>query len=121
MEFEITGLDHVQLAIPPGREGDAERFYSGLLGFERVPKPPPLAARGGCWFVRGTVKLHLGIDPEFRPARKVHPGLLVAGFDALCARLEAAGVAVRPDNELPGVRRCYAEDPFGNTLELIER
>ncbi len=121
MEFEITGLDHVQLAIPPGRESEAERFYSGLLGFERIPKPPPVALRGGCWFVKGTVKLHLGVEREFRPARKVHPGLLVAGLDALCARLEASGVAVRPDNELPGVRRCYVEDPFGNTIELIER
>ena len=120
MEFEIIAVDHVQLAMPPGREADAEAFYCGLLAFERVPKPPPLAKRGGSWFVRGPVKLHLGIDAEFRPVRKAHPGLTVVGFDALCSKLQASGVAVRPDNDLPGVRRCYIEDPFGNTIELIE-
>ncbi len=107
--------------MPPGGEADAERFYSGLLGFERVPKPAPLAARGGCWFIKGPMKLHLGTDPQFRPVRKVHPAFVVNGFDALCAALTASGVAIRPDNELPGVRRCYIEDPFGNSVEIIER
>jgi catechol 2,3-dioxygenase-like lactoylglutathione lyase family enzyme len=120
LTIEITGLDHVQLVMPPGSETEAERFYCGLLGFERVPKPPPLAKRGGCWFVKGGVKLHMGIDSDFRPVRKAHPALLVSGFDALCARLEASGVAVRPDTDLPGARRCYVEDPFGNSIALIQ-
>jgi catechol 2,3-dioxygenase-like lactoylglutathione lyase family enzyme len=121
LSVAITSFDHVQLAMPPGREAEAEAFYCGLLGFERVPKPPPVAKRGGCWFVSGPVKLHMGIDAEFRPVRKAHPGLIVDGFDALCSKLEASGVTVRPDTTLPGVRRCYVEDPFGNSIELIER
>jgi catechol 2,3-dioxygenase-like lactoylglutathione lyase family enzyme len=120
LEFEITALDHVQLAMPPGREADAEHFYCDLLGFERIPKPPPVAKRGGCWFIKGPVKLHMGTDAEFRPVRKAHPGLVVTGFDGLCAKLEASGVALRPDTDLPGVRRCYVEDPFGNSIELIQ-
>jgi hypothetical protein len=85
LEFEITALDHVQLAMPPGREADAEHFYCDLLGFERIPKPPPVAKRGGCWFIKGPVKLHMGTDAEFRPVRKAHPGLVGTGFDGLCA------------------------------------
>ena len=122
MDFAITGLDHVQLAMPPGADAEkqAERFYCSLLGFERVPKPPALAKRGGCWFIQGPVKLHLGIDAEFRPVRKAHPALVIRGFDALRVKLEASGVAVRPDTDLPGTRRCYIDDPFGNTIELIQ-
>ena len=106
MGFEIVRLDHVQLAMPPGREAEAEAFYSGLLGLERVPKPEPLAARGGCWFVRGAVAVHLGVEEDFRPARKAHPALVVRDLAALEAALAAAGVPVRanPDSE-PGPGR----------------
>ena len=110
-------LDHVQLAMPPGQEETAERFYCGVLGLTRVPKPPALAARGGCWFVDpdGGAHVHLGVEAEFRPARKAHPAFVVEDLDAVVAR---AG-AVRWDDELPGVRRCYVDDPFGNRIELI--
>ena len=120
LNFKIIALDHVQLVMPPQRESDAERFYVGLLGFERVPKPPALAARGGCWFQAEGVQIHLGVEQDFRPAKKAHPALIVRGLDALCTRLQSAGVAVRPNDELPGVRRCFVEDPFGNRIELIE-
>jgi catechol 2,3-dioxygenase-like lactoylglutathione lyase family enzyme len=119
MPFKVVALDHVQLAMPSGREAEAERFYC-LLGFERVPKPPSLAVRGGCWFRAGSVQLHLGVEQDFRAAKKAHPALVVAGLDDLCAALEAAGVMVRPDEELPGIRRCYVDDPFGNRIELIQ-
>ena len=119
MGFEIVRLDHVQLAMPAGREAEAEAFYSGLLGLERVPKPEPLAARGGCWFGRGEVAVHLGVEKDFRPARKAHPALVVRDLPALDAALGAAGVSVRanPDSE-PG-RGAYVEDPFGNRIELM--
>jgi catechol 2,3-dioxygenase-like lactoylglutathione lyase family enzyme len=119
MDYEIQALDHVQLAMPKGGEADAERFYCGLLGFERVPKPEPLASRGGCWFRRGAVQVHLGVENDFRPAQKAHPAFIVSGFDALCARLTEAGHLVRRDQELPGVRRCHVDDVFGNRIELI--
>ena len=119
MPPRVIALDHVQLAMPPGREPEAEAFYSGLLGLTRQPKPAPLAVRGGCWFSNGSVALHLGVEPEFRPARKAHPALVVDDLDALTVALEAAGRDVRPDTELTGVRRCYVDDPFGNRLELI--
>jgi catechol 2,3-dioxygenase-like lactoylglutathione lyase family enzyme len=120
MDFKIIALDHVQLAMPPQRESEAERFYVGLLGFERVPKPAPLEAQGGCWFRTGGVQLHLGIEQDFRPAKKAHPALIVSGLDALCAKLQSSGIAVRPDEQLPGVHRCYVDDPFGNRIELIQ-
>lgn len=119
-EFEIARIDHVQLAMPPGGEAKAEQFYSGLLGLERVPKPAALAVRGGCWFQKGTIQIHLGAEADFRPARKAHPALMVRGFDALCDKLRKAGVPLRPDGEIPGVRRCHIDDPFGNRIELIE-
>jgi catechol 2,3-dioxygenase-like lactoylglutathione lyase family enzyme len=116
----LLALDHVQLAMPVGGEDRAEAFYAGLLGLVRQPKPDRLAARGGCWFSAGAVALHLGVDPEFRPARKAHPALVVQDLDTLVDRMAAAGVTVRPDEDLPGVRRCYVDDPFGNRIELID-
>jgi catechol 2,3-dioxygenase-like lactoylglutathione lyase family enzyme len=115
----ITGLDHVQLAMPAGREADADSFYRDLLGFDVVPKPPPLAARGGRWYRAGHIQLHLGVDDEFRPAKKAHPALLVDHIDELAARLEAAGVVPRWEDDQPGMRHCYVDDPFGNRIELI--
>lgn len=119
-KFEVVSLDHVQLAMPAGGEADAERFYSGFLGLERVPKPNALALRGGCWFRKGSAQLHLGVEAEFRPAKKAHPALVVEGYEALLTKLREAGVEIRPSDELPGVRRCHIDDPFGNRLELIE-
>ncbi len=120
MGFRLLGLDLVQLAMPRGEEDLAERFYCGQLGLERLPKPQPLAARGGCWFSNGPVVLHLGVEDEFRAARKAHPALVVDDLGALRAQLESAGYDVRPDDELPGVERCYVDDPFGNRIELIQ-
>lgn len=116
----ITGIDHVQLAMPAGREALARAFYAGLLGLPEVPKPPLLAARGGCWFESDRVKLHLGVEADFRPARKAHPALLVDDLEALAALLQAAGHGFTPDDEQDGTRRGYADDPFGNRIELIQ-
>ena len=120
MGHRLLAIDHVQLAMPPGGEGEARSFYSGLLGLDEQSKPAPLAARGGCWFSNGDIAVHLGVDEDFRPARKAHPALRVQGFASLGAVLEAAGHPVRPDHAIPGVQRCYVDDPFGNRIELIE-
>ncbi len=119
MGFEIVRLDHVQLAMPAGREAEAEAFYSGLLGLERVQKPEPLAARGGCWFSRGAVAVHLGVEEDFRPARKAHPALVVRDLPSLEAVLAAAGVPVRPNPDSEPGRGAYVDDPFGNRIELM--
>jgi catechol 2,3-dioxygenase-like lactoylglutathione lyase family enzyme len=103
--------------MPVGGEERAREFFVGLLGMEEVPKPAALAARGGCWFEAGGVRLHLGAEVDFRPARKAHPALLVHGLDEL---VRAAGLVVRWDDEIPGVHRCHADDPFGNRIELVE-
>ena len=118
--MSIRRIDHVQLAMPRGQETDAVRFYEGLLGIPRVPKPPHLEARGGCWFERGELKVHLGVDEQFRPAKKAHPALLVDGLAALVDRLRAAGVTIAADEPLPGYERVYVDDPFGNRIELLE-
>ncbi len=119
MGFEIVRLDHVQLAMPPGREDEAEAFYAGLLGLARVPKPEPLAARGGCWFTSGSTVVHLGVEEDFRPARKAHPAFVVRGLPALITALEAAGAAVRPNPDAEPGAGAYVDDPFGNRIELI--
>jgi catechol 2,3-dioxygenase-like lactoylglutathione lyase family enzyme len=115
----ILGIDHVQLAAPPGCEAAARAFYGALLGLTEQPKPASLAARGGVWFAAGAQALHIGVEQPFQPARKAHPALLVRGLDALVARLIAADHAVTWDDALPGVRRCYVTDPWNNRLELI--
>jgi catechol 2,3-dioxygenase-like lactoylglutathione lyase family enzyme len=119
MGYEIVGLDHVQLAMPTGREADAEAFYAGLLGFTRQPKPEPMASRGGCWFVRGQVAVHLGVEEDFRPAKKAHPALVVRDLPGLEAALRAAGWPVRPNPDQPLGTGSYVDDPFGNRIELI--
>ena len=119
--MSILGYDHVQLAMPKGGEDVARRFYAGVLGLEEVPKPPDLASRGGVWFKSGALHLHLGIDPEFRPARKAHPALLVRDIAGYRARAEAQGSRIVDDDPLPGYRRIFLDDPFGNRLELMEK
>jgi catechol 2,3-dioxygenase-like lactoylglutathione lyase family enzyme len=116
----ITGIDHVQLAMPSGAENTARSFYAGVLGFEEVEKPPALAGRGGCWFEQGGVALHLGVEESFAPARKAHPAFRVSDLDAAERLLKAAGAPIVPDASCPGVRRIYTADPFGNRIELIE-
>ena len=117
--MRIVAIEHVQLAMPPGGEADARAFYAGLLGIAEVPKPPELAKRGGVWFEDGALKIHLGVEADFRPARKAHPALLVRDLRALVERLRAAGVDVR-DEPFEGHDRVYVADPFGNRLELLE-
>lgn len=116
----FTAIDHVQLAMPAGEEDRARGFYRGLLGMEEVSKPPESAKRGGCWFASRSVQIHLGIEEDFRPAKKAHPALRCRDFDALIARLRGAGLAAKEDASIPGVRRCHISDPFGNRIELIE-
>jgi catechol 2,3-dioxygenase-like lactoylglutathione lyase family enzyme len=118
--MRILGIHHVQLAMPPGQEARAREFYVDVLGLVEVPKPPDLARRGGAWFELGPARVHLGVEPGFRPAKKAHPGLLVEDLPELIARLERAGYPVARDNPLEGHDRAYVDDPFGNRIELIE-
>lgn len=116
----ILALDHVQLAIPAGGEDAARAFWAGLLGMKEVPKPPQLS-QSGCWFVGGSLNLHLGVDPDFRPATKAHPALLVDDLAGLKSALEARGHVTRDDKPVDGYRRFFADDPFGNRLEFMQR
>ncbi len=120
MGFGFGGLHHVQLAIPAGGEDVAREFYGGVLGMSEVVKPEVLKARGGCWFRGGGWEVHLGVEPEFVPARKAHPGVLVHGLDALADALTGAGRSVEWDPHFPGHRRLYAHDDHGNRLEFLE-
>ncbi|HEX4864106.1 MAG TPA: VOC family protein [Acidimicrobiales bacterium] len=119
-EWTFQMIDHVQLAMPEGGEEKAEWFYRDVLGLAVLPKPPAMAARGGRWFERGAVKIHLGVEDDFRPARKAHPAIVVANFDALLARLQSAGVQFRPADDGPGARRGHIDDCFGNRIEIID-
>lgn len=111
----VSGIDHVQVAAPPGAEDAARGFYGDWLGMPEVPKPPRLAARGGVWFACGGQQLHVGVEEGFTPAGKAHPALLVRDLDALVAGREVQW----DDDTIPGVRRCYVADPFGNRVELV--
>jgi catechol 2,3-dioxygenase-like lactoylglutathione lyase family enzyme len=116
----VQRLDHVQLAMPPGGEDRAREFYHGVLGIPEIPKPADMAKRGGCWFERGELKVHLGVEQQFRPARKAHPGFLVSDLSALVARIRAAGCLLTDDQSLPDYYRVFVADPFGNRIELME-
>lgn len=116
----FIALDHVQLAMPPGEENNARAFYCGVLGMKEISKPPELAKRGGCWFVSGKVQIHLGVEEEFRPARKAHPALRCSDFETLTLRLKESGVAIAMDTNIPDTTRCHIQDCFGNRIELIK-
>lgn len=115
----VRGLDHVQLAVPPGAEQACRAFFVGVLGMPEVEKPPVLASRGGIWVQAGEQQLHLGVDKDFRPAKKAHPAFAVGDIDALAARVAAAGHRVSWDNAIAGTRRFFTDDPFGNRVEFV--
>lgn len=116
----VVRIEHVQLAMPAGREADAVAFYEGLLGLPHVPKPAHLAARGGCWFESDGLKVHLGVEADFRPAKKAHPAFVVEDLRALAGDIAAAGYDVVEDEPLDGYDRLYVHDPFGNRIELMQ-
>jgi catechol 2,3-dioxygenase-like lactoylglutathione lyase family enzyme len=118
-DFFFLRIDHVQLAMPGGEEELARRFFVEVLGMVEIPKPPELAKRGGCWFGSGDVQIHLGVEDDFRPAKKAHPALRCCNYSHLLKRLTENGVAVIEVNDIPGVLRSHFCDPFGNRIELI--
>jgi catechol 2,3-dioxygenase-like lactoylglutathione lyase family enzyme len=115
----LEAIDHVQLAMPAGQEDAARAFYAGLLGLTEQPKPAELAKRGGCWFEAGPIHVHLGVEADFRPARKAHIAFLVDDVADLAERARAAGAEVVEDTDLPGHARVFIFDPFGNRLEFL--
>jgi catechol 2,3-dioxygenase-like lactoylglutathione lyase family enzyme len=116
----ILRINHVQLAMPAGLESQARHFYGEVLGLREIPKPPALAARGGAWFELGDAQLHLGVDPEFRPAHKAHLAFDVENLDLVATRCRDAGYLPRIDHHISGQRRFFVDDPFGNRLEVVE-
>jgi catechol 2,3-dioxygenase-like lactoylglutathione lyase family enzyme len=119
--MRVYGLDHVQVAMPRGAEDVARHFYVVVLGLEEIAKPVNLVKRGGLWLRGGSLLLHLGVEDDFRPARKAHPALLVEGLAELVARCEAHGHSISRDEPLDGYDRAFVSDPFGNRIELMER
>ena len=118
----ILSIDHVQIAMPAGKEDKARTFYVEQLGFTEIPKPPDLAKRGGAWFQAGNVQIHLGVEAEFRPARKAHPAFIVDDLDLLISRAKHAGFETDTSQPaLEGYKRAHVFDPFGNRIELMER
>lgn len=121
--MDILGIDHLQLAAPPGCESEARTFFGELLGLQEIEKPEPLRRRGGVWFAVGEQQLHVGVEQSFAPAKRAHPALRVrpAALRELAARLEGAGAPVVWDDALTGARRFYTSDPWGNRIELLAR
>jgi len=116
----VARIDHIQIAAPQGCEPAARDFYGSVLGMKEIKKPPVLRARGGCWFECGSQQVHISVERDFQPARKAHPAFVVPDLDELRGTLKARGAKVVDDDNLPGARRFYAEDPWGNRLEFVE-
>lgn len=118
--MRVTDIDHVQIAAPKGCEAAARRFFGELLGLEEIEKPQALRSRGGCWFRVGSRQLHIGVEEPFRPATKAHPAFSVSDIESLFATLQKQEVRCVWDEAPVGVRRFYANDPWGNRLEFTE-
>jgi catechol 2,3-dioxygenase-like lactoylglutathione lyase family enzyme len=121
MPTRIAALDHIQIAAPAGCESAAREFYGSLLGMREIEKPAPLRSRGGCWFECGAQQLHIGVEADFRPARKAHPAFIATDLEELREALQAGGVKIVDDTSIPGTRRFFADDPWGNRLEFIAK
>ena len=120
--MKILSINHIQLAMPAGGEEKARAFFINLLGFQEIPKPPELAKRGGAWFEAGIVQLHLGVEADFRPARKAHPAFIVDDLERLIAKIQSAGFETDTTQPpLAGYKRAHVFDPFGNRIELMEK
>jgi catechol 2,3-dioxygenase-like lactoylglutathione lyase family enzyme len=120
MNLRVARIDHIQIAAPEGCESAARDFYGSVLGMKEIEKPLGLRARGGCWFECGSQQVHIGVERDFQAAKKAHPAFAVFHLDELRETLRARGVTVLVDDNLPGARRFYAEDPWGNRLEFVE-
>jgi len=120
MKKYVLRIDHIQIAAPQGCEPAARKFYGELLGLEEIEKPSPLRERGGCWFQCGSQQLHIGVESSFHPAKKAHPAFAVSNLDALRDLLRSHSIETIDDTTLPGTRRFYASDPWGNRLEFLE-
>lgn len=120
MTFRIHQIDHVQLAAPENCEDRARTFYGELLGFQEIEKPALLRKRGGVWFQLGSVQVHIGVEKDFRAAKKAHPAFQVTNIDSMIRYLHGEGLEPQVDNSLPGANRFYIADPFGNRLEFLE-
>ena len=120
--MKILSIDHVQIAMPAGEEERARTFYMGILGFIEIPKPAKLAKRGGVWLQSENVQLHLGIEPNFHPARKAHPAFIVDDLNLLITKAQNAGCETNTTQPpLDGFKRAHVFDPFGNRIELMEK
>ena len=118
----ILSIDHVQIAMPPGEEQKARAFYVNVLEFVEIPKPADLAKRGGAWFQSQNVQLHLGVEADFKPARKAHPAFIVSDVEALIRKVQEAGYETDTSQPpLDGYKRAHVFDPFGNRIELMEK
>lgn len=120
MSTFLTGIDHIQIAAPAGSEEAARQFYGELLGMEEIPKPENLQARGGCWFLCGPQEVHIGIQNDFTPAKKAHPGFTVQALEQLKLRLEIANYTISNEPPIDGRARFFTHDPFGNRIEFLE-
>jgi catechol 2,3-dioxygenase-like lactoylglutathione lyase family enzyme len=119
--LSVIGIDHVQLAMPAGQEEQARTFYRDVLGLPETRKPADMAGRGGCWFESNLVKIHLGVDKDFRAATKAHPGLLVSDLQAIVERCRGRGLEIFPAPAIEGYERIFVKDPFGNRIELLQK
>jgi len=120
--MKILAIDHVQLAMPSGEEDKARAFFINILGFHEIPKPAELAKRGGAWFESENVQLHIGVESDFRPARKAHPAFIVDDLYALITKAQNAGHETDTSQPpLNGYKRAHVFDPFGNRIELMEK
>ncbi|NGY63019.1 glyoxalase [Lentzea sp. NEAU-D13] len=114
-------IHHVQVTCPTGAEDEQRGFYTGVLGWTELPKPPLLAARGGCWFeVPGGGEVHVSVEDDFRPARKAHPAFVV-DVEQVAEAVEAAGhpVVWADPAEIPGRLRFHTFDAVGNRVEFL--
>ncbi len=113
-------LHHAQVFYPSGEEARARDFYAGRLGLREIARPETLRGRAGLWFQAGAGQIHLSVDDDLGLHPRRHFALRVAHLAALVTGLRSAGARIEEATPIPGWRRVYVVDPFGNRIELDE-
>jgi catechol 2,3-dioxygenase-like lactoylglutathione lyase family enzyme len=121
MALRVSGIDHVQIAVPKALEAQCLKFYREIFAFPEVDKPAELRARGGAWFEVGALQMHIGVDPDASPKSRRHICFLTDDLARAKAFVLAQGIAIESEGVAEGLSRFFIRDPAGNRIEIGQR
>lgn len=118
--IDFKRLDHIQLCIPVGKENEARKFYTDIIGLVEIPKPKELIKNGGLWDQLADIQLHIGTENEINKSKR-HPAFEVNDLKSARMVLEMHDISIKEEIQIPGQNRFSFLDPFENQIEFLEK